>query len=1255
MSVRALQAALLALVVSVGYAAWNDLPNPGMVSVSDAASAPLRRIFGSGLRYGAMDVDVVDGIRVEDLRVPSSQGLRSADPNRSIDGFTAREVEIRQDPVALAAGELVLESVRISGARLIAAETLDGIKPDFPFTLPSTAGRAATPPELTLEDTWVYVRARPGSERLNSSAVVVLYVDRLTVRPESRGRLRIAGSVFAREIEQDDEPWRISGEVDRVKQTLDLTIDVDRVELTSSLLALLHESVAAPLRQDSIRSGKLQVALSGPLGGDTRLRVSWDADVEVQVEDIPGIETIEATTKAQLQELFGRGALKLLVDQDTVNIDQLVTQMAGGRVEATGWVKRDTGAMRLAFTIEDLELSDPAVRLALGAEGAAVFDQFSPSGVVDAKGTVTRDAEGEIEWRVDVFLEDAAFTFIGSPNAQGKMEGFPYRVEEATGRIRLRPEGVFFDDVVGFHRGAEITVRGHDKTSWSGEETGRIKFTDEGADVRLTVEIVNMAVDEDLEAAVAGSEFAGLLDTFQLAGVIDKIEVDVFSVPGVDDAAKTSVRLQLEGEQFRYAPFPLPLEDVRGVITMRRPLKPGGSGVGNHRRGRIYAFEVAGWAEGSPLHISAEINDTEASGRIEINGDGVPLAGALTRTILEAETTRDDLGLVWRWLGPRGRADVTAVLPVQDDPEPLRLTTRLKGASVRLDAENAEHPLELDDLVGRIVVVDDHVTFEEVRGTLGGSPTTLTGSIQGGTDGRWDITVATEALRITPSLLLGLRSITGDELLPGGLSFEPGGTLALTVRLTKPAGADQELKIVVEARDIDVDVRAPDAGVVHLRGEEIHVGEEGIRVRAVTAQAPGLSVEIADAMIPRGAAAERGGPVGRFVLRMEDLALAGNLLGLLPDNVAEVLGTWTEDRLLSSTGLTVIAPAVGPVRLEGPLSVIAPKGVQVGDGPRGSFTLAPLMISTDEAGTLLVGRISLQGFSMGLGVALDELYGVVHLDRLRLGGGAGGSGRLVDIRGRVAGIRVERLNAPISWQEGVLRADPVTGRLAGGELSGHVLVHTRAPSAYEGAAKIVRFDVAALQEDIAPTGAPLSGIGTAEVSFQNRGGTLRTLTAAGNVRIRSGSLGDLPVVANIFAFGARILNADNRPKFESADIEFVLADEVFNFKRIDLAGPLFEMPGRGTLDTTGVVDLYFTPDFIKSLALPGVMQLPVVGDIVGGVLREELLYAVRVRGELSRAEPELVPLPPLGIDFGTGFEGTGPRRLPRRPVPRWFR
>ncbi|MCP5069883.1 MAG: hypothetical protein GY946_25225, partial [bacterium] len=621
------------------------------------------------------------------------------------------QVEIEHDPAALAVGLYEIRALRVHGATVFLVETEAGVTQDFRLDLPEGSGSGESP-TVEIVDVTLYLRARMGSTRLSAGSMLVTHIDRLDLVPDATGRLVVSGELAMRELGQDDEPILLEGHVDPRDDTFSLRIASEHLSLTPELLDLLHPEVAAPLRQESISGGAIAVSLERARGQEARMSVAWDAEVNVQVEDIPGIEMIEATTKKQLQELFGRGVLRLTVDDDQVSIKDLVTEMAGGRVSATGWIKRDTGAFELEFRIEDLDLEDPAIARALGEEGAEIFAQFAPSGIVDALGRVRRTAAGKTTWLVDVLLENAAFEFIGALTPDGHREGFPYRIEEATGRVRIRPEGVFFDDIVGFHRAAEVTVRGHGRKSWQGGETGRILFPEAGTDIRLTIEVVNMRIDEDVKLAIEGSEFAGLLDEFQLAGVIDRVEIDVVSIPGLDTAAQTEVRLSLEGEQFRYAPFPMPVEDVRGEITMRRPV------LDAKTRGRIYAFSVDGWSDGAPIHVEASIVDHERRGRLLVTAEDIPIAGHITETVLKSEITGEDLGSVWKWLDPRGRADVHADLPLSDDPDPMRITIDLKGASIRLAASTTDTPLPITGLRGRIQVTGKSIQLLGLEGIL---------------------------------------------------------------------------------------------------------------------------------------------------------------------------------------------------------------------------------------------------------------------------------------------------------------------------------------------------------------------------------------------------------------------------------------------------------------------------------------------------------------------------------------------------------
>lgn len=1251
---RIIQCVLLAGIVAGGTHLWQTYVRPPDDALTRLADAPLQEMFGPGVTHDPpLELDLARGTTIRGLKVPSSGG-RIEQPGAAgqpevLNGLEAARVFITHDPLALAAGRFRPLSIEIDGARIVTHETEGGIAPDFPIELSSDEGGVM--PRITFRDARLLYRAMPGSQRLAAGSVLQIFVEELDLEPDATGRVAVSGRMRALELGQDEGVITLEGSLAADGEAFDLTARWDPLRLTEELLAVLAEELAAPLRSRSIKDGTLVLRVEregGVAEGGIDLRVDWNSAVEVarMWEDLDGFDQIDARTREQLQELFGGGLVQADFGKGRFNIKSLVTEMAGGQVRATGWVMSETGEFQLDFEIRDLRLEDPAVRRALGEEGSALLDEFDPSGVVDAVGQVTRSADGEVSWSIDVFIEDADLRYIGTRGPDGKLEGFPYWVRDATGRVRIRPDGVTFDEIVGFNRGAEITILGHESKGWTGAETGKISFTDAGTEVRLTVIAKNVPVDEQLNEGIAGSEFSDMLEDYEIQGVIDLIELDFHKDPRIERAAKAELRITLEGEQFRYLPFPLPLEDVRGQITMRRPIL-------GKVRGRVYAFDVTGWSEGAPVRANADIVEHERRGRLHVRADGLPLAGTVTETVLTAKTTSEGLGPVWRWLGPRGKAKVHVNIPLSDDPQPLELDAAFQGASIRLNA-GSDAPLEIAELTGDLRVADETITLTGLQGVLGGAEVTLDGTLRGGVAGVWDLRAEIEPLRLTPSLLRSLGALTpGGHLLPGGMRFESGSRMALALKLHKEAGEETEPAIAFTATGLDTRIRMPDGTALGLSGASLSVDDGVVTARDIQAQAEGMTARIPYA---RAVPGEDTQLTGRFELALDDYVLSQGLLDLLPESTVDVLTTWTENRRLRSRAFVVDVPEQGPVTLRGDLALIAPKEGPIGEAARGGFVLQPLVIHDEgERGVVLQGLVQLTGFTLDVGVELQHLRGRIEIEQLRVGASGEGRGRIQDVSGRIAGLSVSKLSAPVDWTNDVLRIPAISGVLVGGELVGDFMMHTAEPVAYQGSATVRGFDVARLRDDLAPTGPAYAGRGTAQMTFQNRGGTARDLTAAGYVQIRGAQLGDLPIVANVFVLTDSMVGVEERPQFERADVDFTLEKEVFTFSRVDLAGRLFSMPGTGTLDLNGIVDLRFTPDFIKGMVLPGVMQVPGLGTLLRGLLREDVLYGVRVHGDLGSTKTEVIPLPLFGYERGSDFEGTGSRTLPRRRLPGWFR
>jgi hypothetical protein len=173
-----------------------------------------------------------------------------------------------------------------------------------------------------------------------------------------------------------------------------------------------------------------------------------------------------------------------------------------------------------------------------------------------------------------------------------------------------------------------------------------------------------------------------------------------------------------------------------------------------------------------------------------------------------------------------------------------------------------------------------------------------------------------------------------------------------------------------------------------------------------------------------------------------------------------------------------------------------------------------------------------------------------------------------------------------------------------------------------------------------------------EAEFQSRGPSARDLTAAGRAWVRDGDLGALPAVATIPALLSSAMPNEDPPRFERAEVEFSLRDETLDARRIVLAGPLFRMEGHGSLDFDGRVDFVFAPQFLKTMLLPGALDVPVIGDILG-LFREDPVYVVRAHGTLGSPRVDVVPFPFLSgwrdepAFLALPFSSQGTRRVPR--------
>lgn len=1243
------------LVLGAGALVYDILrvPDPGMVG--RAAESFLAEAFGPDARVGGFTVDMTRGVEVTDLRVPSTSGSGT--------GLSARRVVVEHSLLDLCALAWRPTSVRIEGARLRMRESEAGVVLDFPLGL-GQGRRGGDVPELRIDDAEVTVLGREGSERLAPGAALRVTGLEGSALRGSDGRLVVRGSLRARGLGQDDTPIDITGSADPRTGAMDVLVVWDPLRLTPELLGSLSTELAEALGSLPVGAGRLEARLVREMGtgaaGELVVTPRWIGAMTSEIGDLPGLSGLAPDDKERLRQLFGGGVLDVAVEGGRLVLRSLSTRVGDARVTASGWVAPDGSALELVAVLEDLSLEDPALRRALGPQGADVLDLMVLRGRADARITIRRPPGGAIAWEADVALRKLAFSYLGKRDAEGRRIGFPYLLEDGAGRVHIGPDGVRVDGIEGRH-GPRTVLRVLPATrpSWQGEDSGWVRFGADGPSLRITLEGFDIAVDDDLRAAVEGSEFRGLLDTYQLEGVIDRVEVDLRRLPGIDDAVRSEVRLTLDGDRFRWQRFPVPVQGLRGVVTLRRPVLPQGEPrVEPGPVGRVLWLDVRGEVpqqDGpAPVHLRAEVVGHQRRGRLHLRGLGVDLAGPLAEQLREAELTRDGLGALWAWLAPEGRADLEAEFPLEDDPEPLRILARLEGNAVSLDAvDQRDGALRIEALKGVVTAVGKDVRAQGLEGLLLGAPLEVSGRWPQGGDGPFRIDARTlSPVPFTSGFLEAVHQLSEcTSFFPYGLVLEPGGEAALdlTVRLTEGTDCPEVPRLVL--RDVDLGLRWPQGPLLGLSGALLVFDDGEVTAERLDVTLPGLEARIEDARHGPG------GLRGRFDFRMQDFRIGEEMLEVLPAATRQFLEDWAGDRRLATPGLRLALERDGSVALDGELTLLAREGAPPGGAPRGRMVLEQVTLGSPDAdgARTLRGAAVLDGLSIDPGLALSELSGRIVVEEALLGAAPRARARVEGLAGRVQGVRFEGLAAPVDWHDGLLVAEPVQGLLSGGQLEGALRLSTGPVRGYEGRIQVRELDVGRLKDDLAPTGAPYAGRGFLVATFRNPTGTRSGLQARGDVSVREGRLGELPAVANLFLALGSMLPGDNRPTFETLDATFSLADEVVRLQPVVIAGPMTTLPGRGRIDLDGQVDITFQPHFIKSLLLPVLMPLPVIGDLLKALLREDLVYAVRVHGDMGNPRTEVVFLPFLRGEDDDAWVAPPPPRAPRRPLPSTFR
>ncbi len=189
------------------------------------------------------------------------------------------------------------------------------------------------------------------------------------------------------------------------------------------------------------------------------------------------------------------------------------------RIEANAFMKP---GQPLDVTVDILGLTiDEVVATALPPTVREIFDEYSPTGLIDLKVWVIRDEEGEKQ-HVDVM--------ITARDATIRHQAYPLLVEHVTGSVLILRDRVELRNFQGRHGDSEIILKNGDVVLG---DQGLVDLTIESPDLVVDSEVI-AALPDDSEAAIrafglGGSEPNG---SVQLSVVLeargaDPVEIEV--------------------------------------------------------------------------------------------------------------------------------------------------------------------------------------------------------------------------------------------------------------------------------------------------------------------------------------------------------------------------------------------------------------------------------------------------------------------------------------------------------------------------------------------------------------------------------------------------------------------------------------------------------------------------------------------------------------------------------------------------------
>jgi hypothetical protein len=323
-------------------------------------------------------------------------------------------------------------------------------------------------------------------------------------------------------------------------------------------------------------------------------------------------------------------------------------------------------------------------------------------------------------------------------------------------------------------------------------------------------------------------------------------------------------------------------------------------------------------------------------------------------------------------------------------------------------------------------------------------------------------------------------------------------------------------------------------------------------------------------------------------------------------------------------------------------------------GIDGSFELAASGVAGDPLRSGWNLDFNVQQASLDAGVLFDNVTGGLHLEGRHDGRELRSTGELAIDSLTFKDFQFTDVRGPL-WidnQQIIFgsRADApqpnrlprrITARLYGGTLLAELWVGLNQPPRYELQATLTDGDLERFARESLAGKQSLKGKVRAGLALAGTGTALHQMEGRGEVRLREADIYELPLMVQLLKILS--IRLPDKTGFTTSDVEFEIAGEHIDLKKIEFSGDAISLLGKGEMNLNS--DIQAT---LSAIVGRSEWQLPVFKSVMGQASQQ--FMEIHVDGNL--ADPHIWREPFPGINQAIQQLQAGMQPRPQRPAVR---